>query len=90
MADVKILIPFYSRTGTLEALAKAVAEGARAEGAEVRLRRAREVVSPEVMQSVPGWADSAARMNGLYEAPNTEPALPFSPPRNQIPPRPSI
>jgi NAD(P)H dehydrogenase (quinone) len=49
MAAPKILIPFYSRTGTIERLAGAVAEGARAEGAEVRLRRAREFVSAEVM-----------------------------------------
>src|SRR3546814_16139361 len=41
----KILIAFYSRNGSTEALAKAVAEGAQAAGAEVRLRRARELVS---------------------------------------------
>ena len=33
----KVLIPFYSRSGTIERLAKAVAEGAQSEGAEVRL-----------------------------------------------------
>ena len=49
MAAPKILIPFYSRTGTIERLANAIAEGAGAEGAEVRLRRAREFVSAEVM-----------------------------------------
>jgi NAD(P)H dehydrogenase (quinone) len=65
----KILIAFYSRTGSTEALANAMAEGARAEGAEVRLRRAREFVSPEVMAMAPGWTESAARMNALYEAP---------------------
>ena len=37
MAAPKVLIPFYSRTGTIERLARAVAEGAEAEGAEVRL-----------------------------------------------------
>ncbi len=42
----KVLIAFYSRSGVTEALALAVAEGARAAGAEVRLRRAREVVPP--------------------------------------------
>ena len=55
MAAPKILIPFYSRSGTIETLAKAVAEGAASEGAEVRLRRAREVVSGDVIASVPGW-----------------------------------
>ena len=46
----KILIAFYSRNGATEALANAVAEGARAAGAEVRLRRAREIAGPEVME----------------------------------------
>lgn len=64
-----VLIAFYSRTGTTEKLALAIAEGARAAGAEVRLRRAREVVGPDVMAKAPGWSEGAARMNGLYEAP---------------------
>jgi NAD(P)H dehydrogenase (quinone) len=65
----KILIAFYSRTGATEALALQIAAGAEAAGGEVRLRSAREVVGPEVMAHVPGWADSAARMNAAYEAP---------------------
>lgn len=65
----KILIAFYSRTGVTEALAKAVAEGAQAAGAEVRLRRVREVVGPEVMAQVPGWPESAARMGTDYPVP---------------------
>lgn len=64
-----VLIAFYSRDGSTETLAKAIADGARAEGAEVRMRRAREVVGAEVMAMVPGWADRAARMNAEYEAP---------------------
>ena len=51
MAAPKVLIPFYSRTGTIESLAKAVAEGAEAEGAEVRLRRARELVGHDIMST---------------------------------------
>jgi NAD(P)H dehydrogenase (quinone) len=69
MADVKILIAFYSRGGSTEALAKAIAEGARSEGAEVVLRRAREVVSREIMAHAKGWIESADRMNAEYEAP---------------------
>jgi len=45
----KVLIPFYSRSGTVERLAKAVAEGAESEGAEVRLRR--EAVREELLGS---------------------------------------
>lgn len=71
MTSPKILIAFYSRSGTTEALAKAVAEGAAAGGAEIRLRRARELVSPEVMAHAPGWQEAAAAMNAKYEAPTT-------------------
>lgn len=67
--SVKLLIVFYSRGGSTEALAKAIGEGAAAEGAEVRIRRARELVSREIMEKVPGWADAADRMNAEYEAP---------------------
>lgn len=69
MADVKILIAFYSRGGSTEALAKAIAEGAKSEGADVVLRRAREVVSRDIMTHAPGWIESADRMNAEYEAP---------------------
>jgi NAD(P)H dehydrogenase (quinone) len=70
--SAKILIAFYSRNGSTEALAKAVAEGAQAEGAEVRLRRAREFVGPDVMAQAPGWSENAARMNEAYEAPTAD------------------
>ena len=66
----KALIAFYSRNGSVEALANAVAEGARAEGGEVRLRRARELVGPDVMAKAPGWAENAERMNAAYGAPS--------------------
>jgi NAD(P)H dehydrogenase (quinone) len=71
MDTVKVLIAFYSRNGSTEALAKAIAEGAQAEGAEVTLRRAREVVSAEIMQKAEGWLENAERMNALYEAPTS-------------------
>ncbi len=69
MEPVKVLIPFYSRNGSTEALAKAIAEGAEAQGAVVTLRRAREIVSREVMAHAKGWAESADAMNARYEAP---------------------
>jgi NAD(P)H dehydrogenase (quinone) len=71
---MNLLIAFYSRGGTIEALANAMAEGARALGAEVRLRRARELVSAEVMALAPGWSESAERMNALYPAPTVDDA----------------
>ena len=66
---VNVLIAFYSRNGSTEALAKSIAEGTQAEGAEVRLRRARELAGPEVMAKAPGWKEAADRMNQAYEAP---------------------
>ena len=75
MSSPKILIPFYSRSGTVEALAKAVAEGAAGEGAEVRLRRARELVGPEVMAAAPGWKEAADAMNARHPAPTAEDAV---------------
>jgi NAD(P)H dehydrogenase (quinone) len=69
MTDVNILIAFYSRNGSTEALAKAIAEGAQAEGATVTLRRVRELVSRDVMAHAPGWTENADRMNAEYDAP---------------------
>ncbi|QRQ83852.1 NAD(P)H:quinone oxidoreductase [Cupriavidus oxalaticus] len=69
MSKPKVLIAFYSRNRNTELLARAVAEGAMELGAEVRLRRAREVVGPEVMRQAPGWLENAAAMNARYEAP---------------------
>lgn len=69
MSKPKVLIAFYSRNRNTELLARAVAEGAMELGAEVRLRRAREVVGPEVMRQAPGWLENATTMNARYEAP---------------------
>jgi NAD(P)H dehydrogenase (quinone) len=70
MSSTKVLIAFYSRSGVTEALANAVAEGAKSQGAEVRLRRIREVVGRDVMAQAPGWIENADRMNAQYEAPS--------------------
>ncbi|WP_020655167.1 NAD(P)H:quinone oxidoreductase [Massilia niastensis] len=69
MSKPRILIVFYSRNSSTEILANAIARGAAAEGAEVRLRRARELVGRDLMQQVPGWVDAADAMNEQYPAP---------------------
>jgi NAD(P)H dehydrogenase (quinone) len=70
MRDPKnILVAFYSRDGSVEALAKAVGEGAREAGAEVRLRRVPDLVSPAVMAKVPGWEERSKKMLAEYGAP---------------------
>jgi NAD(P)H dehydrogenase (quinone) len=69
MSKPKVLIAFYSRNGSTEALANAIAQGAMDEGADVRVRRVREFVSDEVMAQVPGWCENARAMNARYDAP---------------------
>jgi NAD(P)H dehydrogenase (quinone) len=71
---VNVLIVFYSRTGSTEKMANAVAEGAKAAGAEVRMRRARDIVGPEIMAQAAGWGEHAARMDAAYPAPTTQDA----------------
>jgi NAD(P)H dehydrogenase (quinone) len=69
MPDVNILVAFYSRGGNTELLANALAEGARSEGADVRLRRARDIVARDIMEKAPGWVENSERMHSAYEAP---------------------
>src|SRR6202049_3950542 len=68
-SNAHILVVFYSRDGSVEALAKAVAEGAREAGAEVRLRRVPDIVSPDVMAKVPGWEERSKKMLAEYGTP---------------------
>lgn len=70
----RLLIVYYSRSGSVEKLASAAADAAREAGAEVRIRRAREVVDAAAMAKVDGWIESATRQNALYEAPSHEDA----------------
>ena len=67
----KVLIAFYSRNGSTAALAEAVAEGARAAGADVKLRRVDDIVPEEIIAGVPGWKESRERLKALYPAPTT-------------------
>ena len=53
--SVNIAVIYYSATGTVARLARAVAEGAADAGAEVRLRRVAELASDEAIDAVPAW-----------------------------------
>ena len=53
---VRIAVIYYSATGTVHALAQAVAEGAASTGAEVRLRRAAELAPQAAIDANPDWA----------------------------------
>ena len=52
---VRLAVIFYSATGSVHALAEAVAEGARHAGAEVRLRRVPELAGEDAIDSNPAW-----------------------------------
>ncbi len=51
----KIAVIYYSATGTVHELATQIAAGAEAEGAEVRLRRVKELAPAEAIASNEGW-----------------------------------
>jgi NAD(P)H-dependent FMN reductase len=68
MSKPKVLIAFYSRNSSTEHLANAVAQGAASEGAEVRLRRAREFVARKSCAGA-RLGRTRSAMNAKYEAP---------------------
>jgi NAD(P)H dehydrogenase (quinone) len=53
--STRILVVYYSATGSVHRLAEAVRDGAAAAGAEVRLRRVAELAPAEAIASNPGW-----------------------------------
>ncbi|MEU2624891.1 NAD(P)H:quinone oxidoreductase [Streptomyces sp. NPDC007157] len=56
----KVAVIYYSSTGTVHELAEAVADGARKEGAEVRLLRVSELAPEEAIASNDAWSAHAA------------------------------
>ena len=52
---VRLAVIYYSATGSVHALADAVAAGASSAGAEVRLRRVPELAGEEAIDSNPAW-----------------------------------
>lgn len=52
---VKIAVIYYSSTGSVHALASAIADGAKATGAEVRLRRVAELAPDDTIDRNPRW-----------------------------------
>src|SRR5690349_15908636 len=52
---VRVAVIYYSATGTVHALANALAEGATSAGAEVRLRRTAELAPAAAVDRDPRW-----------------------------------
>ena len=65
----KVLILYYSTYGHIEALAHAMADGARAEGAEVTVKRVPETVPNEVARQSGFKVDQAAEVATVAELP---------------------
>ena len=65
---VKVAVIYYSATGTTYELAKAVAEGARSAGADVRVLKVRELAPEEAIASNAGWAAHRIETQDVPEA----------------------
>jgi len=65
---VKVAVVYYSATGTVHALAQAVAEGAASAGAEVRLRRVAELAPDSAIDQNPLWRRHVDATTSIAEA----------------------
>jgi len=59
---IKVLVLYYSTYGHTEALAQAVADGARSTGAQVSLKRVPELMSPEIAAKAGAKLDQVAEI----------------------------
>jgi NAD(P)H dehydrogenase (quinone) len=67
--SVRLAVVFYSATGSVHALAESLAGGARAGGAEVRLRRVPELADEDAIDVNPAWRTYVdATKNDVVEA----------------------
>ncbi|MDQ3430266.1 MAG: NAD(P)H:quinone oxidoreductase [Actinomycetota bacterium] len=64
----KVAVIYYSATGNVYELARAVEEGAKEAGAEVRFRKVRELAPEEAIKSNRGWYDHALMTEDVPEA----------------------
>ncbi|QYJ14289.1 NAD(P)H dehydrogenase (quinone) [Rubrobacter xylanophilus DSM 9941] len=64
----RVAVIYYSATGNVYALARAVEEGAREAGAEVRFRKVRELAPEEAIRSNRGWYEHALETQDVPEA----------------------
>ena len=68
MSDPKVSVIYYSATGSVHALAQQAAEAAEKAGAEVRLRKVRELAPREAIESNEGWSKHALETQDVPEA----------------------
>lgn len=65
--SANVTVAYYSMRGHTHRLAVAVADGARAAGADVRLRRAGELAPDELVRSIPEWQATRERTADIPE-----------------------
>lgn len=65
----KVLVLYYSMYGHIETMAQAVAEGVRAAGASVTIKRVPELMPPEVAKAAGAKLDQAAPIATVDELP---------------------
>lgn len=66
--SVNLAIIYYSATGTTYRMARAIEEGARDAGAEVRFRKVRELAPEEAIRSNKGWVEHRRTTQNVAEA----------------------
>jgi NAD(P)H dehydrogenase (quinone) len=66
--DVKVSVIYYSATGSVYAMAQQAVEAAEKAGAEVRLRKVRELAPQEAIASNEGWSKHALETESVQEA----------------------
>jgi NAD(P)H dehydrogenase (quinone) len=66
--SINVAVVYYSATGSVFALAKAAATAAEKAGAEVRLRKVRELAPDEAIATSRGWSDHVAATQHISEA----------------------
>lgn len=64
---VNVAVVYYSSTGTIATIAKALAQDAEKAGADVRLRRAAELAPQAAIDSNPAWAANVRETAGIAE-----------------------
>ncbi|MEW6637940.1 MAG: NAD(P)H:quinone oxidoreductase [Actinomycetota bacterium] len=64
----RVAVIYYSATGNVYRLARAIEEGAKEAGAEVRFRKVRELAPEEAIKSNKGWYDHALETQDVPEA----------------------
>src|SRR5215208_158009 len=69
---VKLAVIYYSATGTTYQLARAIEEGAKEAGAEVRFRKVHELAPEEAIKSNEGWAAHSLETQNVEEASNAD------------------